>query len=232
MGHTTPGCDWTDDPETFTDALDDLKNEGCLLLVLESASSHASHAGCRRMLADDALDDRRRLFVSTDDDASRQHGPRPGGSGGQRAITYRTVARGAVGVDAGATTDPPTTAVPTTTVRSDVDDLADAVEAEVDALAPPDGFDPGQLRVCVDALDELLSDADLLDVLEFTRTLRAVARDADGIAHVHVGTHVPAMAVEGLLPQFDAVVEVADDDDPRQRWHLPDESLSTEWLEL
>jgi hypothetical protein len=220
---------WVDDPETFTDALADLERDGCLLLVLESADDDASTAGCRRMLGDDHAADRRRLFVLTDAVASRHRGVRATGNaaGAQRAVGYRTAARGAA---AAASADDPD--VPTTTVRSDLAALADTVEAEVDAMAPRDGYDAGQLRVCVDALDELLADASLLDVLEFTKSMRATVTENDGIAHVHVGTHVPGIAVEGLLSQFDAVVEVAGDDDPRQRWHLPDESLSTRWLEL
>jgi len=227
MSDASQGREWTDDPETFTGALDDLKSEGCLLLVLESAGSDASSAGCRRMLGDDAVNDRRRLFVLTDTEARTHQGVRTADHGtAQRAVAYRTAARNAVAASANADE------VPTTTVRSDLDDLADTVESEVDALAPADGFESGQLRVCLDALDELLADTDLLDVLQFTKRLRGAVTDANGIAHVHVGTHVPGIAVEGLLPQFDAVVEVADDDDPRQRWHLPDESLSTRWIEL
>lgn len=227
MSDTSHGRAWSDDPETFGDALDDLKDDGCLLLVLESAGSDASQAGCRRMLGEDAAGDRRRLFVLTDTDARAHHGVRSTTrAGAQRAIAYRTAARSAVAA-AGDGID-----LPTTTVRTDLDDLADTVESELDALAPADGYDAGQLRLCLDALDELLADSDLLDVLQFVKRLRTAVRANDGIAHVHVGTHVPGVAVEGLLPQFDAVVEVADDEDPRQRWHLPDESLSTRWIEL
>lgn len=219
--------DWTDDPETFASALDELKQEGALLLVLESAGSDASSAGCRRMLGDDVAADRRRLFVLTDTDSRAHHGVRAvGGDTDQRAVAYRTAARSAVATSGTDTT------IPTTTVDAGLDALADRVKAEVEALAPPDGYDAGQLRVCLDALDELIANDDLIDVLEFAKSLRRVARERSAIAHVHVGDHVPAIAVEGVLPQFDAVVEVADDDDPRQRWHLPDESLSTRWLEL
>lgn len=219
--------DWTDDPETFASALDDLKSEGALLLVLESSGSDASSAGCRRMLGEDAVADRRRLFVLTDSDGRAHHGVRTtGDDSGQRAVAYRTAARSAVAAAGG------DARVPTTTVDSDLGVLEDVVADEVEALAPTEGFDAGQLRICVDALDEMIANDDLIDVLEFTKTLRETVHDAHGIAHVHVGNHVPAIAVEGVFPQFDAVVEVADDDDPRQRWHLPDESLSTRWLEL
>jgi hypothetical protein len=227
MTDGSTGRAWTDDPETFTSALDDLKAEGTLLLVLESAGSEASSAGCRRMLGEDALSDRRRLFVLTDTDSRTHHGVRTAGEASdQRAVAYRTAARSAVAAN-GSDGD-----IPTRTVDSELSALETAVSEAIEALAPADDYEAGQLRVCVDALDEMITNDDLIDVLEFTKTLRAAVTDANGLAHVHVGNHVPGIAVEGLLPQFDAVVEVADDDDPRQRWHLPDESLSTRWLEL
>lgn len=227
MSDTSHGRDWADDPETFGDALEELKDDGCLLLVLESAGSDASRAGCQRMLGEETTEDRRGLFVLTDTDAHAHSGVRSTTHGStNRAVAYRTTARSAVAATGGASD------IPTTTVKTDLDDLATTVEEEVAALAPSDGYEAGELRICLDALDELLSDTDLLDVLQFTKRLRTVVDDANGIAHVHVGTHVPGVAVEGLLSQFDAVVEVADDEDPRQRWHLPDESLSTRWIEL
>lgn len=222
MSDGSQGAGWTDDPATFTSALDDLKSEGCLLLVLEVDSDEATDAGCRRMLGSDVLDDRRRLFVLGDTaghDVST-NGPE------QRALVYRTAARSATAAA------PSSPSNPSDTVSADLDALGDALEDEVEALAPADGYEPGQLRICVDTLGDFLDEDDLVATLEFVKTLRAAVHDADGIAHVHVDQQVPAIAVEGLLPQFDAVVEVADDDDPRQRWHLPEESLSTAWLEL
>jgi hypothetical protein len=220
MSDCSQGTRWTDDPATFTSALDDLKSEGCLLLVLEVDGDDAGGAGCRRMLGSDALGDRRRLFVlgdANDRDVAAT-------DAAQRALVYRTGAR--------STAARPAPATPASETATHPDPLGHALEAEVEALAPVGGYEPGQLRVCVDTLGDVLDEDDLVATLEFLQTLRAAVHDADGIAHVHVDQQVPAIAVEGLLPQFDAVVEVADGDDPRQRWHLPEESLSTAWLEL
>lgn len=217
--------EWVDDPAAFTAALDDLKSEGCLLLVLEVDSDDASDAGCRRMLGSVVPDDRRRLFVLGDTDG-HAHSEASANGTDQRALVYRTQARTAAASSGTAASNPPGT------VTTDLDALGDALEDEVDALAPTGGYDSGQLRVCVDTLGDFLDEDDLVATLEFVKTLRTVVHDADGIAHVHVDQQVPPIAVEGLLPQFDAVVEVADDDGPRQRWHLPEESLSTAWLEL
>jgi len=213
--------EWVDDRDTLAAALDDFESAGCLLLVLEADGTDAGDAGCRRLLGGDAVHERKRLFVRHQADTHADHHPRTGGE--RRSLVYQSTGRSA------ATASP---SGQSTTVTSDVDALGDAVEREVDALAPLGGFEEGQLRVCVDALGAVLEDEDLLSVLEFTKALGDAARERSGIAHVHVDQHVPGIAVEGLLPQFDAVVEVGGADEARQRWHLPDESLSTAWLEL
>ncbi|MCD2202629.1 DUF7504 family protein [Halobacterium sp. KA-6] len=221
-GSTARG--WVDDPATFTAALDDLKSTGCLLLVLEAGGSDAGGAGCRRLLGS-SDEERKRLLVRSETDTHTTSST-PTDDPDERTVVYRSTARDA------AAAAPPSPSLPATTVASDVNALGDAVEDEVESLAPLGGYESGQLRVCVDALGTLLEDDGLLSVLEFTKTLGTAVRERDGIAHFHVGQHVPGIAVEGLLGQFDAVVEVGGDDDPRQRWHLPDESLSTRWLEL
>jgi len=223
-GSTARG--WVDDPATFAAALDDLKSTGCLLLVLEAGGSDAGGDGCRRLLGSDDGGERKRLLVRSENETQTTSSAPSGDDPDERTVVYRSPAREP------AAASPPGPSLPATTVASDVDALGDAVEEQAEAVAPLGGYEPGELRVCMDALGTLLEDDDLLSVLEFTKTLGDVARERDGIAHVHVGQHVPGIAVEGLLGQFDAVVEVTGDDDPRQRWHLPDESLSTRWLEL
>ncbi|MCG1002921.1 MULTISPECIES: hypothetical protein [Halobacterium] len=222
MTDSSPAREWVDDPATFAAALDDLKSTGCLLLVLEAGGSDAGGDGCRRLLASDRGGRRKRLFVRSEADTHTTSSSPTGDDPDERTVVYRSAARGAAAA-------PPEPSIPATTVASDVDALGDAVEDEAESLG---GYEPGQFRLCVDALGALLEDDNLLNVLELTKTVGSVARERDGIAHVHVGQHVPGIAVEGLLGQFDAVVEVSGDDDPRQRWHLPDESLSTRWLEL
>ena len=223
MADSSTARGWVDDPATFVAALDDLKSTGCLLLVLEAGGSEAGGAGCRRLLGDDSGEERKRLFVRSEADTHTTSSSPTGDDPDERTVVYRSAAHDA------AVAAPPS--LPVTTVASDVDALGDAVEDEVASLAPLGGYESGQLRVCVDAFGTLLEDDDLLSVLEFTKTLGAAVHERDGIGHFHVGQHVPGIVVEGLLGQFDAIVEVGGDD-PRQRWHLPDESLSTRWLEL
>lgn len=222
----TPG--WADDPDRFGSALEELKASGCLLLVVESDDA-ASACGCDRMLGTDGHADRRRLFVRGDTTAHRRSSVRTPERDDERTVAYRTGARTATAAatdsDLGTVERPDATA-------SDPTKLASTIESQVDVLRPPSGFAPGQLRVCVDVVADIVAIDDLASAAAVVERLGDVVRAADGMAHVHVGDAVPARAVEGLHTQFDAVVELEGDDEPRQRWHLPDESLSTAWLEL
>lgn len=175
------------------------------------------------MLGETAVEDRRHLFVRTD--ATESPRARSAAPSKRQTVVYGTGAR----ATAAATSS---TAESATTVDGGADALVAATDEEVAELAPGDGFEPGQLRVCVDGVGELVADTDLAAVLSFVERVRATVTESNGIGHVHVDDSVPATAIEGLLEQFDAVVEVRENEDPRQRWHLPEESVSTEWLDL
>lgn len=227
MADSSTGRDWTAAPDDFADALDDLKSSGCTLLVVESSGGDASTTGCDRMLGATEYEDRRRLFVETDAAASSQlaaAGRDPDAE--ERVVRYDTTARGA---SAAVSTDG---RGPKTTTATDLPGLAREAEDAAGELAPASGFAPGQFRVCVDAVGDMFAAADTAAVVSFVDRLGDLVSEHDGMGHVHVDRHVPSIAAEALLPQFDAVVELADDDAPRHRWHIPAESMSTEWLEL
>ena len=223
MADTASGRGWTDSPVAFGDALDELKTAGCMLLVVEPESGDAAHVGCKRMLGEDVFADRRRLFVKTD----AAHADCHGAADDSRTVVLDTTARTAT-----AAQSPSATTESQTTVTGDLASLADSAEEELDDLAPASGFGPGQLRVCVDSFGSLLAAEDLAAAANCVDRLHRAVTARNGMGHLHVSRQVPANAVEALLPQFDAVVEVADADDPRQRWHLLEESISTSWMEL
>jgi hypothetical protein len=229
MAESAGNRGWTEEPATFAAALEDLKTSGCLLLVVDSGNDAASASGCGRMLGTDQHADRRRLFVHGDAAAHARSDVRTPERDDERTVVYRTGARETTTATA---TTPDSASTRHDSTASDPDELADAVESAVDSLRPPSGYAAGQLRVCVDVVSELLATDDLASALSFTNRLGDVVTDVDGMLHVHVGDAIPPRAVEGFLPQVDAVVELEGEDEPRQRWHLPDESLSTAWLEL
>jgi len=228
MADTASDRGWADSPVAFGDALDELKTTGCMLLVVQPANGDGGHAGCDRMLGSDVLADRRRLFVRTDTAHADGHGAATHQStDDSQTVVLDTTARGATAAQGNDATPSSST-----TVTDDLASLADAAESELDALAPASGFDTGELRVCVDSFGSLLAAEDLAAAANCVERLQRAITVRGGMGHLHVSRQVPATAVEALLPLFDAVVEVADDESPRQRWHLLDESLSTSWLEL
>jgi len=236
MSYPSAGDGWSSSPETFADALRDLKTSGCMVLVVENDGC-ATHDGCDRLLGADHSRDRRRLFVQTDGATSSRLA-----ASGRRDRTTERVARleTASRSTAAATPGPgdPGGAAPgrtagATTVASDLDALAADARDAVDALEPTDGFESGQLRVCLDALGDVVAAVDTAGATGLVADLRELVETHGGLGHVHVTQAAPGAAAEALLPQMDAVVEIAGDDgDPRHRWHLPDEALTSSWLSL
>jgi len=226
MSDPSTGDEWSSSPETFANTLEDLKQTGCMALVVEDDGAPA-HEGCDRLLGADGHADRRRLFVQTEAATSSRLA-----AAGRRDRTTERVARLQT-TSRTATTDgraaSPETA---STVATGVRGLAADAREAVDALEPADGFEPGQLRVCVDALGDMVAATDTADAASFVSDVRSLVDAHDGIGHVHVTQSTPGEAAEALLPQMDAVVEVAGDEDGRHRWHLPDESLTSAWFEL
>jgi hypothetical protein len=227
MSDPSTGGEWSSSPETFADTLEDLKQTGCMVLVVE-AEGAAAHEGCDRLLGADELEDRRRLFVQTDAATSSRLT-----AAGRRDRTAERVARLQTTSRTAATAENrPASMGADATVATDVAALAADAREAVDALAPADGFEPGQLRVCVDALGDMVAATDPADATGFVADVRELVDEHDGLGHVHVTQETPGEAAEALLPQMDAVVEVAGEDDARHRWHLPDESLTSAWFEL
>jgi|GEM_PF-1196814 len=221
------GDEWSSSPETFADTLEDLKQSGCMVLVVEDEGAPAQE-GCDRLLGAGDVSDRRRLFVQTDGATSSRltvTGRRDRTT--ERVARLRTASRTATAADAGQA-DPGTSP----SVAAGVDGLAADAREAVAALEPADGFDAGQLRICIDSLGDMVAATDPADTTGFVADVRELVDDNDGFGHVHVTQRAPGAAAEALLPQMDAVVEVAGDEEARHRWHLPDESLTSAWFDL
>ena len=227
MSDRFKGGEWSTSPETFADTLEDLKQTGCMALVVEDEGA-AAHEGCDRLLGADDLEDRRRLFVQTDAATSSRLA-----AAGRRDRTTERVARLRTTSRTVTTANSqPSSPRNASTVATSTDGLAADARGAVDALEPEDGFDPGQLRICVDALGDMVAATDTADATGFVAAVRGLVDEHDGLGHVHVTQQTPGEAAEALLPQMDAVVEVAGDEEARHRWHLPDESLTSAWFEL
>ena len=230
------GEQWSSAPETFADTLQDLKTAGCMVLVVENDDC-ATHDGCDRLLGADHAEDRRRLFVQTDAaTSSRLSATGRRDRRTERVARLQTATRRTAADTARPAAEPadaPRHPGDDGTVAPDLDTLAADASDAVDALAPPDGFEPGQLRICLDALGDIVAAIDTAGATGLVADLRTLVETHSGLGHVHVTQSAPGAAAEALLPQMDAVVEVAGaEGDPRHRWHLPDESLTSSWLPL
>lgn len=219
-------------PATFAEALGQLKERGCLVLVVGAVGDDAKYVGCRRLLGDELSRPRRRLFVTTDSDIDKHPGARAtcghGDPSDSRAITYRTAARAATSLEPETSTQ-----VDTDVVDDGIDALTDTAESAIDDLEMrAGGFEPGELRVCIDDLETIIANDDDVDVVEFIRTLRDRVLESSGMAHAHITRTAPGIPVDAILPYFDAILEVDSRDECRQRWHVRDAGITTEWLEL
>lgn len=204
---------------TFAQALAALKRRGCGLLVVGMAPD--AHVDvCQRLLGDAVAEPRRRLIVLTGGTASaeeRIHGGCGDGDGALRVIDRRGPTRSAAA------------ATPTSPVL-DLRTLSTDVDGALADLAPEEGrFEPAELRVCLDSVGCLL-DANGTDaVRSFLGETCEEVRARDGMFHAHLPLAHGSDRVEALAEPFDAVVEVRPGD---QRWHLPDEGITTDWLSL
>jgi len=218
-------------PPTFAEALDQLKAHGCLVLVVGPIGDDAKYAGCRRLLGDDNTKSRRRLFIETSTNGIPARGAGPncshGGPANAHTLTYETSARGAA-----ATASDSSNPTQHVSVEGTLDDLLEAADASMESLADADGFDPAELRVCVDDLDAMIANDADIDVVEFLRDLRALVLEHNGMCHAHLSRNVPGAPIDAIVHYFDAIVEVDSSNVPRQRWTIRHTGIKTDWLEL
>jgi len=106
-------------------------------------------------------------------------------------------------------------------------DLVTTVERRAEA-----GLDPAELRVCLGVLDPLLATTSLERVSLYLETVLDRAEQERAMSHAHLRVPVDSDVVRRLESLFDAVIEVATEPTPRQRWHLTDRDITSDWLPL
>lgn len=208
--------------DTFAEELATLKQEGSMLLTT-GAGEGPLRAACRRLTGDDISNPRKRLFVLTGTVAGDH--PSAGPSEKGRTIRYRTSTRSVASASAG------TTAPIARTVTGGLDDLYTAVSEEVAHVgSTAGGFDPAELRICIDSLDDLMAEHGREEAFGFLHKVGELVRRESAMCHIHLPAKMDD-EVTGLVgPLFDAVIEVRPG--PQQRWHLRDPDLTTDWLSL
>lgn len=208
----------------FTRALASLKREGSNVLVTGAGAGDAHGEACVRLLGD-SVGDRRRAVVATERGGCVPTHALPADA---RTVHYETATRSAAAApDAREFAPAPDRVADLASLGDAVTDLVEDADRDVGGLAP------AQFRLCVDSLRPLLEEYDERELFRFLHAVTADVRAARGMAHYHLPLSYDTETVQTLAPLFDAVVEVREGGSgARQRWHLSDAALDTEWLPL
>ena len=208
---------------TFSQELSALKREGSNILLVGDATENAHVHACRRLLGQSRDEPRRRLFVFTDGHSACERIPEDG-CGPTRIVRQ--------GEEAEFTDHP---GVPESVVDSRMlSALGTEIIASVDEFEEDsDGFDPAELRVCVDSVAPLLEEHPPENVFRLLHMVTSRIRQASGMGHFHLDVDRDSDAVHLLEPLFDAVVEVREEGGSvEHRWHLRDQEVSSGWINL
>ena len=224
--------------ETLTERLSHLKREGANLLVLSGGLGRTT---CHGLLGE-RWDERRRLYVTTTGTTDRVQDRHWSTTSPERFGQVHVTA-GATRATAGRTNGDgewaPATVSPTMNeVYSQISDptelmtLARHVHEHLVRFEVHDP-DPGEIRLCFDALDTILDAGGRREVTEFLRTLTTRVRLSRGLAHYHLSVATPDQVPEEIEPLFDGVIEQRmTAEGPRQRWTLRESDVQTDWLPL
>ncbi|SEQ36018.1 DUF7504 family protein [Natrinema salaciae] len=197
------------DSATFARTLGTLKREGSNVLLVGSEATGTHETACQRLAGATKRDSRYRLFVTDER-----------------------------GVSCGG--DHETDCVHTIDYSSTVDDrtplgaLGIEVVETIDEFADDaDGFEPSELRVCVDSLVPLLREHDPQAVFRLLHMITSRIDQARGMGHYHVPLPRDHDAVNLFEPMFDAIVTVRSrGGTEEQQWYLRETETTTDWLEL
>lgn len=203
----------------FAQTLARMKADGSNLLIVGSNSLKGHTAVCHRLLGDDGVEPRYRVFVTNG--AVRSSFEMPTACvNAVRTIDY---AEWAASTDTG----PPKR-------QSSLATFGVAIVDAIDELAQTTtDLSSSELRLCVDAIAPLLDEYGPEAVFRFVHTVSARVDDVDGMGHYHLPLERNHEVVSLLVPLFDAVVEVRSTNGRvEQRWDLLDSATSTDWLTL
>lgn len=220
---------------TFGQRLQRMKQRGCNLLVVGSVPDSVLSLASNQMLGDSNLR-RHRLFVLTDADTSTVRGRLPAAS--TRPLSQMTKIVDHVPSARTATTQTGAATEPIPVERVYDDGLDVLCEVIVDTITTFErnegGFDAGRFRLCFDSLRPIVDEYDSDELSRFLDRLTTEIRGVQGMGHFILPVAREVDVVSQLEPSFDAVVELRTVNDSREqeRWHLPEDNLTTDWITL
>lgn len=225
------------DRDAFVSKLQELKRKGSALLVVGNVPDSAAVEACNWMLGDDAMADRRRLFVSTDPDSpsiSDRLATSPDRLRPETAalVTWTATSRSAATGVSGPPEPPYDGITPTRVESSTLGALGVAISREIEAFEEvDDGLAPSELRVCFDSLVALSANYDDGAVFRFLHVLVGRIRSVRAMAHFHFPVEYDSERVRRLAPLFDATIELrVAEGQPQQRWHLQGDDITSDWI--
>ncbi|MFC4548797.1 MULTISPECIES: DUF7504 family protein [Halorussus] len=194
---------------SFGGALDDL-DEPRNVLVVGSVPREATAAACRKLFAGGAAN-RLGVLVSTQDCGGPSWHDRPSDV---EVIGYPVRRRGCASDDE----EPRPNETRVTDGR--LSTLGRAVSGRIlEAGGASDDVHATDVRVCVDALSDLLVEHEREPVFRFVNMMTGQLRNAGGIGVFHVPLPRESETVESLAPLFDAVAELrVAAEDYQYRW--------------
>ncbi|WP_423743897.1 hypothetical protein V5735_12900 (plasmid) [Haladaptatus sp. SPP-AMP-3] len=205
----------------FARTLQQLKQQGCNLLLVGSVPDDVLSAASRKLFGDP---DERRFRVAVL-------------SGTPRTTVYERLPKATL--DETATviahdTDamPPHVRSPVVRVDSGIRELTCSISEAITSFDVPGGFRPGELRFGLDSLASMLTRYDPTLVRQFLGIVGGQVRGANGMGHYVLPRPYDHELVGTLAPLFDGIVEYRVDAGREERWHFPDRDLRSPWLPL
>ncbi|WP_158055593.1 DUF7504 family protein [Halorussus halophilus] len=218
----------------FASALSQLKQRGASLLVVGNLPDQEYARACSNLLGDTTAAQRRRLFVTTDNDLPSITDRLP--SHDQltpetaRLVTWTAQERSAAVASQTDHRQIPEVQVPGNQLSGLGITISEEI-AEFESIA--DGLAPAELRVCFDSLEALLSEYPHEDVFRFLHVLIGRIRSVNAMGHFHLPIDRTSEEVQVFADLFDIVLELrVAHNEVQQRFHLQDAEITSDWLWL
>jgi hypothetical protein len=217
--------------DRFASELMRLKHRGCCVLVTGSVGERV-RAMQSRALFGGVEEYRQRVFALTDATPTDQY--LPDGltpeSSDVTVLNHTDTVRDVAGVadpsSLQQSASPSSVSAETASVTGFGATLSDSITETIQS-----GLSPGELRVGVATLNALIAMDGLSATCAFIREIRADLRAAHGMGHVHLPGSPEADALDALRSVVDIHLELRESQQytPRQRWHLLDADITTNW---
>ncbi|PSQ45408.1 hypothetical protein BRD17_01450 [Halobacteriales archaeon SW_7_68_16] len=203
----------------FAERLATLKREGSSILVVGATDTQPT--ACRRLTGGETSTPRRQLFVLTTAGVGHATVPDTADAADDIRVVRRNDGDG--GRSPGIETVVDADALPP--LGTEIVDTMRAMEAAAG------GFEPSELRLCVDSLDPLFDAHGDEAVFRFLHVVTAAATDLTAMGHYHLDRGPDSDAARLLEPLFDATIEVRRVEGvDEHRWYLHDEDVTTDWV--